>query len=154
MTYERWHTTTYIGVVANFQNNLDNMKQGVKRPFRIYIIHGLWIILTFYYSTTNSSELGQWILRLLVVIGLISFISTIINKYYLEVVDNKLVLHKDFFRTQTVDLDKIVRFILEPDPFTSSKIVLKDNSVVKYMDSQTDNKELKELLKRFNIPIQ
>jgi len=130
------------------------MKQGLKRPIRTYLIHGLWIALTFYYSTTSSSEFAQWVLRIMTIIGMVSFSHMIIKRNYFEVVDNKLVINKDFFRTKTINLDLIEKFDIEPGPFSYSKIVLKDKTTVKYLDNQTDDKELKEFMGQFNIRVE
>ena len=50
----------------------------------------------------------------------------IVKRNYFEIVDNKLVINKDYFRTTTIELDKIERIDIEPGPFSSSKIILKD----------------------------
>lgn len=78
----------------------------------------------------------------------------IVRKNYFEIVDDKLIINRDFFRKQTVDLKEIEKLDVEPGPFTSSKIVLKDQSVIKYMDSQLDDKELKEMFGRLKIPVE
>jgi hypothetical protein len=130
------------------------MKYGLKRPFQTYLIHGLWIVLTFYYSTTNSSEFGQWILRLMTVIGTVSLIHMIIKRNYFEVADGKLIINRDYFRNTTIDLDKIEKIDIEPGPFSSSKIILKDKTTIKYLDNQVNDKELKELMEQFNIPVE
>ena len=130
------------------------MRQGIKRPIQAYLIHGLWIAMTFYWSTINSSTLGQWTLRIAALVGLVFFVEIIVKRNYFEVVDNKLIINDSFLRTRTIDLDKIEKFDIEPGPFSSSKIVLKDKTTMKYLDSQTDDKRLKEFMRQFNIPVE
>ncbi len=130
------------------------MKYGLKRPTQTYLIHGLWIALTIYYSTTNSTEFGQWTLRLMTLLGTFSLVHMIVKRNYFEIVDNKLVINRDYFRTTTIDLDKIEKFDIEPGPFSSSKIILKDKTTIKYLDNQLNDKELKELMGQFNIPVE
>jgi hypothetical protein len=129
------------------------MIYGLKRPFQTYLTHGLWIALTAYYSTTNSTEFGQWTLRLMTLIGTVSLIHMIIKRNYIEIVNNKLIINRDYFRTTTIDLDKIEKINIEPGPFKSSRVILKDKTTVKYLDSQTNDKELKQFMGQFNIPV-
>ena len=53
-----------------------------------------------------------------------------------------------------IELSKIGKFVIEPSPFSNSKIVLKDKTDVKYSDSQTDDKKLKELMAPYEIPVE
>lgn len=130
------------------------MRQGIKRPIRAYFFHGLWITMMIVWSITNSWEMGRWILWIGAVSGIISFVHMILKRNYFEVVDDKLVINEAIFRTKTIDLDKIEKFDIEPGPFTASKIILKDKTKVKYSDSQTDDRKLKELMEQHNIPVE
>ena len=78
----------------------------------------------------------------------------ILRRNYFEVADNKLTINEGVFKTTTIDLDKIEKFEIEPGPFTASKIILKDNTKIKYSDSQTNDKELKKFMGQFNIPVE
>jgi len=78
----------------------------------------------------------------------------ILKRNYFEVADNKLIINEGIFQTKTIDLDKIEKFDIEPGLFTASKIILKDNTKIKYSDSQTDHKKLKELMGQYNIPVE
>lgn len=86
--------------------------------------------------------------------GTISFIGVLAKRNYFEVRDNKLIINKDYFRTQSIELDKIEKFDIEPGPFGSSKIILKDQTKIKFLDSQTDLKELKYFMGQFDIPVE
>ncbi len=130
------------------------MKRGLKRPIQTYLFHVFGIAMTFYWSFINSTEFGQWTLRILTIVGLISLVYGIVRRNYFEVIDNKLVINENIFRKRIIDLDNIEKFEYEPGPFTSSKIILKDKSKIKYSDSQTDDKELKEFMGQFNIPVE
>src|SRR5690606_15837764 len=130
------------------------MRQGIKRPIQAYIFHGLWIAMVIFWSTINSSEIGRWILWIGATAGTISLIQMILKRNYFEVADNKLIINEGIFQTKTIDLDKIEKFDIEPGLFTASKIILKDNTKIKYSDSQTDHKKLKELMGQYNIPVE
>ncbi len=130
------------------------MRQGIKRPAKAYVLHVLWIAMVIFWSTTNSSEIGQWILWIGVGAGTISLTHLIVRRNYFEIVDNKLIINDSLFKTTTIDMDKIEKFDLEPGPFTASKIVLRDKTKIKYADSQTDDKKLKEVMRQFNIPVE
>ncbi|MGE0589691.1 MAG: hypothetical protein AB7O48_14030 [Cyclobacteriaceae bacterium] len=82
-----------------------------------------------------------------------SLITMIVRKNYFEIIGDKLIINRDFFRTQTVDLTDIVKIDIEPRPFISSKIILKNQSVIKYMDDQLDDNELRQLFGQLNIPV-
>ena len=79
--------------------------------------------------------------------------NMIIKRNYIEIVNNKLIINRDYFRTTTIDLDKIEKINIEPGPFKSSRVILKDKTTVKYLDSQTNDKELKQFMGQFNIPV-
>lgn len=130
------------------------MRQGIKRPIQAYLLHGLWIAIVIFWSTTNSSEIGRWILWIGGAAGTISLTHMIVRRNYFEVADNKLIVYEGFFKTTTIDLDKIEKFDIEPGPFTASKIILKDKTKIKYSDSQTDDKKLKEFMGQYNIPVE
>ena len=78
----------------------------------------------------------------------------IIRSNYFEIADNRLVINEGIFRKITIDLDKIEKFDIEPGPFTASKIILKDKTKIKYSDSQTSDKKLKEFMGQYNIPVE
>lgn len=77
-----------------------------------------------------------------------------LRRNYIEVIDNKLIINEGIFKTTTIDLDKIEKFDIEPGPFTASKIILRDKTKIKYSDSQTNDKELREFMGQFNIPVE
>ncbi len=110
--------------------------------------------MLIFWSTTNSSEIGQWILWIGAAAGTISLTHMIVRRNYFEVADNKLIINDGVFKTMTIDLDKIEKFDIEPGPFTASKIILKDKTKIKYSDSQTDDKKLKEFMGQYNIPVE
>lgn len=130
------------------------MKQGIKRPIQGYLIQGLWVALLIFWSTTNSSVIGRWILLTGAAAGVISLTFMTLRRNYIEVIDNKLIINEGIFKTTTIDLDKIEKFDIEPGPFTASKIILRDKTKIKYSDSQTNDKELREFMGQFNIPVE
>lgn len=130
------------------------MIQGLKRPIQAYTWEIVWILLSIYWSTTNSSEIGRLLWSISGLAGLASLTHMIIKRNYIEVADNKLILNGSLFRKRIIELNQIDKFEYEPGPFTSSKIILKDKTKVKYHDSQTDFKELKEFMGRFNIIVE
>ena len=110
--------------------------------------------MMLYLSTINSSEIGRWVLWIGAFAGIISLGHMIVRRNYFEVVDNKLIINEGLFKRTIVDLDKIEKFDIEPGPFTASKILLKDKTKIKYSDSQTDDKKLKEFMGHYNIPVE
>ena len=113
-----------------------------------------WIIIAIYWSSQQAPGLGQWTFRILMVAGLISLIHKIIKRNYFEITDDKLVLNDNIFRKRTIPLDKIERIEIQTGTFTSSKIILKDETKISYSDNQTDDKELKKLMATFNISVE
>lgn len=130
------------------------MRQGTKRPIQAYLLHVPWIAMAIFWSTTTSSEIGRWLLLIATAAGAVSFIYMIVKRNYVEVADNKLIINDGVFRTRTIDLAKVEKFEIEPGPFTASKIILKDKTTIKYSDSQTNNKKLKEFMDQYNIPVE
>ena len=141
-------------VVANLPTREPKMKQGIKRPIQGYLIQGLWVAMLIFWSTTNSSEIGRWVLWTGAAAGTISLTYMILRQNYFEVIDNKLIINEGVFRTTTIDLDKIEKFDIKLGPFTASKIILRDKSKIRYSDSQTNDKELREFMGQFNIPVE
>ena len=130
------------------------MKYGLKRPIQTYLLHIFWIALGVYYTMKDISAFGQWILGATTFIGVISLLHIVIRRNYFEVVGRKLVIQRDFFRTKVIDLDNIERLELQANPFSLPRIILKDNRTVRYLESQTNVRELREFMKQFNIPVE
>jgi hypothetical protein len=123
----------------------------VKRPIEIYIFHILWIALTTFKSFDNTPLFAKilWIAAL--VISVIQFANAVIRKHYFELHNNKLLINKDFFIRRYIEVDEIEKIKIEPGPFKYSTILLKNKTKVKFNDSYTDNKELKELMNNLNV---
>lgn len=130
------------------------MQQGIRRPIQAYVLHGLSSAMLIFWSTRYSSEIGRWILWVGAIAGIISLIHMIVRRNYFEVIDNKLVVNDGIFRTTKIEFEKIEKFCIEPGPFAASKIILKDNTTIKYSDSQINDKKLKEFLSRYNILVE
>ena len=130
------------------------MKQGLKRPLKAYLAQVCLIFIVLYVSTKNSSELGQWMLRVLAIGGLVSLVHIIIKRSYFEVIDNKLVINEGIFIRRKIELNKIEKFDINPNPFSLSKIILKDQTKIRYSDFQTNDKKLREFMGQFNIPVE
>jgi hypothetical protein len=130
------------------------MKLELKRPRQVYLTHGLWVVATVFFATQNSSNVGRLTLVVMACVGAASLISMLMRKNYFEVKNNTLIIHNDFFRTKSIELDKIEKVKIEPGPFTLSKIILKDNTQIKYHDSQVDDKELREFMAQFSIQVE
>ena len=110
--------------------------------------------MTVLYAIRNSSDFGRGTLIVMAIIGIISLMSILTKRNYFEVKDNKLIINKDYFRTQSIELNNIAKFDIEPRPFGTSKIILKDQTKIKFLDSQIDHKELKKFMEQFNIPVE
>ena len=50
-------------------------------------------------------------------------------------------------------MNEIAKTTIEPSPFSSSFILMKDNSKVKYADQYVNDKELKEVMGQFHIEV-
>ena len=130
------------------------MIRGIKRPIQSYLFQVLWIAMVLYFSTKDSSQVAKWFFWTAALFGLISLGHMIWRSNYIEVRDNKLVINEGIFNRRLIALDKIEKFDIEPSPFTASKIVMKDQSLIRYSDSQTSEKKLKEFMAQFNIPVE
>jgi hypothetical protein len=127
--------------------------KGLRRPIQTYVIHGLWIVMAFSWFTINTSNLGKWILGVMTA-AVISFAYVVIKRNYFEVSNGKLIINEGIFRTKTIILDGIEKVDVEPSPFSFSKIILKDKTIIKYQGNQTNYKELSEFMAQFNIPVE
>jgi hypothetical protein len=111
-------------------------------------------VLTAAYAVRNSTDFGRGTLVIMAAVGTVSFITILLRRNYFEVKDNNLIIQKGYFRTQSIALNKIEKLDIQPGPFGSSKIVLKDRTTVKFHDSQADLKELKYFMGQFGIPVE
>lgn len=131
------------------------MKRGFKRPIYAYLIHVLWFGLVAYWLATRPpTGIGRWVVWAAAAINVISFIYIILKRYYFEVVDDKLIINENVFKTTIIDLDKIEKIDMEPGPLTASKIVLKDQTKIKFQDGQVNEKKLREFMRQYNIPVE
>ena len=130
------------------------MIRGVKRPVQAYLFQALWIPMVLYFSTKDSSLIAKWFFWTTAFVGIVSLGHMILNRNYFEVIEGKLIINEGIFRRRIVELDKIEKFAIEPSPFTASKIVLKDQTRIKYSDTQISDKKLKAFMAQFNIPVE
>ena len=126
----------------------------MNRPFHIYLTNMLLFLFCWYKTTRSQSELAQWGWGILGIVLFASFLYTLIKPHYFEVKNSQLIINRDFFRTTVINLDDIQKIEIAAEPFTYSRIVLKNQSKIKYMDSQVNDKDLKAFVKQFNIPIE
>lgn len=129
------------------------MIKGLKRPIRVYLHYGIWVAYTIYFSMSKESYV-QWFLWVMASIGTISLINMIIKVNYFEIINEKLVINKDFFRTKTVDLNKIAKINTASGFFSSPKIILKDETSIKYNIDHLKEGKLQEFMAQFNIPVE
>jgi uncharacterized membrane protein len=126
----------------------------LRRTTRSYIFHGLFIILATYFAYSNGTSMGRYSWVAIGLVASISFVSVLIKRNYFESGDGKLFINKEFFRTQSIEISKIVKVIIEPGPFKSSSILLKDNSRIKFNDSNLEFNELKRFMSSLNIMVE
>jgi fructose/tagatose bisphosphate aldolase len=129
------------------------MNHRIRRQVQVYVLHGLATSLVIYKIFNSESILGISSMILFLGVGLISFANIIINKYYNEVSDSSIVIHQDYFRTFSINLNEIDKIEIEPGPFKFSSILLKDKSKVKFNDNYIDIRELKEAMSNFKISV-
>ncbi len=127
------------------------MKHELKRPIKAYLFEILSIAVPIWFLTSTSSELAHSIFIVAAAVRTITLIYMIIRAGYIKVSDNKLIIYDTLFRTTSIELDRIEKFEIEPHPFRSSKIILKDKSSVKYSDMQVNDEKLKGFMAQFDI---
>lgn len=110
--------------------------------------------MTIIYAVRSSTELGRLALIVLAIMGTVSFVSILRKRNYFEIRDKRLLINDYFFRTRAIKLFEISRVEIESMPFIASTIYLKDGRVVKYWNHVANEKDVKDLLGRFNIPIE
>ncbi len=129
------------------------MVKGVRRSIQVYIFHALWMFFVIYKIFNTVTAFGRYTWLFVFAITTFSLINLLVKKYYMEVVESCLIIHQDYFRTKSINLNDIEKIEIEPSPFKSSYILLRDKTKVKFNDSNLDVKELKEAMSQFNIII-
>lgn len=130
------------------------MKVKVRRPISVFVFLGLWILWASYKSTISATAFGQFSWITLDLLAAMNLLSILRRPNYFELTDNKIILNRDYFRIELIDVKKIEKIWIEPGPFKFSKIILKDKTEVKFNDSYADSKELKEFMGQLQIPIE
>jgi hypothetical protein len=133
------------------------MKTGVKRSALNYIAAFIWIGLAVgrvwtLYSNKSSTEF-YWPWLLVAGVWIAAALDTFIYKYYFQLTDDRTLLRRrGFFITDEIDIDEIKQIRTANSIFKSSKIILKNNSYIKF-DSTINKKELQEFMSQFDIPV-
>ena len=127
------------------------MKHELKRPVKAYLFEVLSIAIILSFLTLAVPDALHWVIIIAAAVRTIALIYMLIRSGYIKVSDSKLIIYDTLFRTTSIDLDRIEKFQIEPHPFTSSKIILKDKSSVKYSDMQVNDEKLKEFMAQFGI---
>lgn len=107
-----------------------------------------------YWATTNTSEFGRWALVIIAVWGIIQIVFCVTKRNYFEVTENKLIINESLFKTVEINLANIEKFEIETNPFSTSKIILKDGKKIKYSDSQVNGGELKKFMEQYGIQVE
>ena len=110
--------------------------------------------MVLYFSNKDSSQIAKCFFWTGAFVGILSLGHMILRSNYFEVIGDKLLVNEGIFKRRIIELDKIEKFDIEPSPFTASKIVLKDQTRIKYSDSQVNDEKLKAFMRQFNIPVE
>src|SRR5689334_6243188 len=97
----------------------------VRRPTSVFVFLGIWIIWASYKSTISTTAFGQFSWIALDLLAAVNLLNILRKANYFELIVNKIIINKGYFRTETVDVDKIEKISIEPGPFKFSKIILK-----------------------------
>ena len=130
------------------------MKRGLKRNIQTYLLYTLWIGLSCYSLTTNTSAFGQRTLILVIFVSGLTLLHMLVKRNYFEVINGRLIINRSFFQTKIIDLDSIEKVVIEAGPFSTSKIILKDKKRIKYWHNEMNDKRCKELMGELNIPVE
>jgi len=125
----------------------------VRRPLITHIFHLAWTALTLY-RTLDSRPPARFIWGILFVIAIALIVRVVLKPYYIELTGTCLTLHNDFFSTQTIDIADIERIEIQANPWSKSRIILKDNKGnVKFDYHQVRGKDFNALLKYLDVPV-
>ncbi len=121
---------------------------------QVYLFEVLWIAMVIYWALKSTSDIWAWMFWVAAAAGGVSLVFKILRTAYFEIAGDKLVINVSVFKTRIIELNKIEKFVIEPSPFSNSKIVLKDKTEVKYSYSQTDDGKLRELMAQYVISVE
>lgn len=110
--------------------------------------------MVIYWALKSTSDIWAWMFWVAAAAGGVSLVFKILRTAYFEIAGDKLVINVSVFKTRIIELNKIEKFVIEPSPFSNSKIVLKDKTEVKYSYSQTDDGKLRELMAQYVISVE
>jgi hypothetical protein len=131
---------------------------GITRATRIYFFHIMWIAISISSLLNNGAANSRlpFMPYVWIVIGTfftISLVSILLKKYYLEVNENKLLIHGDLFQTKTINLDEIEKMVSRRGLMTGAYFLLKNQTKVKFNEGYLNHTDLREFTKQHNIAV-
>ena len=125
----------------------------VRRPIGTKIVQAAWTLFVLY-RTIEAGPSAQYVWGILLIIStVISFRILVLNKYYMEAVGSRLMIHGNF-TTRSVEIPNIERMEVRADPVSSSTIILRENKgTVRFDFYKVHNRDFNELTKALKIPV-
>jgi hypothetical protein len=79
----------------------------------------------------------------------------VIKPYYFEVKGTQLIINRDLFRKDTVEISNIKKIVLEQGPFSKSLILLKDQKrALDFNYFIVNNKDLNRLKEKLQLNVE
>lgn len=126
----------------------------LKRTFECYLFSGLWVLFTIFKAFTSTIPSAKPVWIAVVILAITLFVNMIVRPNYFEVIQNKLLINKDFFSRKSLELDEIEKVLIRNGVFESSKVVMKNKSEIRFKYRYVNSKDFQELMNKLRIPIE
>ena len=125
----------------------------INRRIQVYLFHGVWILFAFYKAFASLSKIAMYLWIITILLVAISLTYILLKRNYMEIVDSELIIYRNFFNNQRLEVKEIIKVELEPNPFVSSYILMKDGRKVKFDDFYLDPRQLKQVFGQLRIEV-
>jgi hypothetical protein len=125
----------------------------VRRTFWSFTGYAAWIAFTLY-KVFNPDTLYPYIWLFILSIKLAIVTRLLINRNYFEVIDSKLIIRRDFFYQDTIEINEIEKIELKSGLFSKSRIKLKNQKKeLKFRYAFVHDDDFKEFIQSVNVNV-
>lgn len=93
----------------------------VRRSLRSHVFHCLWTAFALY-KTWDTQPPAKYFWGVFLAIALALIARVLTGKSYLELNGQKLTIYRDYFTSETIEVQDIDHLEIAESPFSSSKI--------------------------------
>jgi hypothetical protein len=126
----------------------------LQRTWRGNIYYILWAAFSFTNFMNSISPVKKYVWLASGIIASLLLTSLLLKGNYMEVINEQLLIHDDFFKTRRINIADIEKMVNKPGPLKSAYFLLKDNSKVKFNEASVNYTALRDLMRQLKIDVE